>query len=107
VQKVYLDLDRSRREKAWRLEMGRKLADRDQINALWCRMLELRRSIALQAGEADYRAYRWKEMLRFDYTPDDCLRFHQAIEQVVVPAATRIYEKRRQRLGSKHCARGI
>jgi oligoendopeptidase F len=38
-------------------------------------------------------------LLRFDYTPDDCKRFHQAIEQVVVPAALRIYEKRRLKLG--------
>ena len=38
-------------------------------------------------------------MLRFDYTPDDCIKFHDAIEQEVVPVANRIYEKRRYRLG--------
>jgi oligoendopeptidase F len=47
----------------------------------------------------NYRAYRWKELLRFDYEPEDCFNFHQAIEEVVVPAALEIYEKRRQRLG--------
>jgi oligoendopeptidase F len=32
-------------------------------------------------------------------TPEDCRTFHQAIEEVVVPAAQRIYERRRKRLG--------
>ena len=52
--------------------------------------------IAGNADMPDYRAYRWRNFLRFDYTPDDCERFQDAIEEVVVPAATRIYEKRRQ-----------
>ncbi len=96
---VYLELDRARREKAWRLEMERKLSDRQKVNDLWRRLLELRGQVALQAGFTDYRAYRWKELLRFDYSPEDCSRFHQAIEQVVLPAASRMYEKRRKRLG--------
>lgn len=97
---VYQDPDRARRERAWRLGMERQLADREVINALWQRFLGLRRQLAANAGfEDDYRAYRWQDMLRFDYTPADCVRFHQAIEAVAVPAATRIHEKRRQCLG--------
>ena len=38
-------------------------------------------------------------MLRFDYTPQDCTRFHRAIELAAVPAAQRLYEGRRQKLG--------
>src|SRR4030042_3250187 len=32
LQTVYLSLDRSKREQAWRLGMGRKLADRQKLN---------------------------------------------------------------------------
>jgi oligoendopeptidase F len=39
------------------------------------------------------------QRLRFDYTPEDCKSFAAAIEQVVVPAATRIYQKGIQALG--------
>jgi oligoendopeptidase F len=99
LQPVYLNLDRSKREKAWRLEMQRKLADQQKVNQLWGRMLDLRGRIATKAGFKDYRAYRWKELLRFDYTPEDCTLFHKAIEQVVVPVARRIYEKRQTQLG--------
>lgn len=96
---IALESDRSKREKAWRLEMERKLADRQKVNETWCKMLEVRKRLAAQAGYSSYRDYRWKELLRFDYTPEDCFRFHQAIKQVAVPAAYRVYEKRRKQLG--------
>lgn len=99
LRPVYQDLDRSRREHAWRLACERQLADRQAIDELWGQLLPLRIQIARNAGLPDYRAYRWKQMLRFDYTPADCARFHQAIEKVVVPAALRLYEKRRRLLG--------
>jgi len=100
LQPVYLDPDRAVRERAWRLAMDRRLADRQAISDLWAKFLRLRKQIAANADFGDdYRAYRWPQLLRFDYTPDDCARFHQAIEQVVIPAAGRIYERRRQRLG--------
>jgi oligoendopeptidase F len=94
-----LDTDRSVRERAWRLVAERQLADRDKLNDLWKRFLTLRRRITENADLPDYRAYMWRAHNRFDYTPDDCASFHNAIEEVVVPAAMRIYEKRRARLG--------
>ena len=99
LRPVYFDTDRARRERAWQLAAKRQLADRGKINALWQEFLTLRQQIAANAGLLDYRSYRWRQMLRFDYTPEDCRRFQGAIEQAVVPAATRIYEHRRQRLG--------
>lgn len=91
--------DRAVREEVWRLSMQRYLQDRDAINALWSKFMGLRKQIARNADLPTYRDYVWKSYLRFDYTPDDCKRFHSAIEQVVVPAAARIFEKRRQKLG--------
>ncbi len=61
--------------------------------------MDVRARIAKNAGKPSYREYAWQQKLRFDYTPEDCKSFAQAIEQVVVPAATRIYEKRKQALG--------
>src|SRR5690606_6923453 len=87
------------REQAWRLVAERQLADREAINEVWGKLLNLRRTLASNAGRPDYRAYRWQELLRFDYTPEDANRFHAAIEEVVVPAARRVYERRRMRLG--------
>lgn len=101
LQPVYQEGDRNYRERAWRLAAERQLADREAINTLWVKFMDVRGQLARNAGLPDYRTYRWREKLRFDYTPQDCMQFHRAIEEVVVPAAQMIYEKRRQRLGLK------
>ena len=99
MQPVYQDADRAKRELAWRLSATRQLQDRESLNGLWGQFMGLRQQITANTGRKTYRDYRWEAMLRFDYTPADCETFHSAIERVVVPAAQRIYEKRRQQLG--------
>ncbi|MCJ7532806.1 MAG: M3 family metallopeptidase, partial [Anaerolineales bacterium] len=61
--------------------------------------LDLRSRLAKNAGYANYRDFRWQQLLRFDYTPKACVWFQDAIAEVVVPAARRIYKKRHQTLG--------
>jgi len=96
---LYQQSDRATRERMWRMIDQREQADRAAINDLWAQVLTLRLQQAANAGfPGDYRAYRWKHLSRFDYTPEDCRTFHDAIEQIAVPAAGRIYEKHRQRL---------
>jgi oligoendopeptidase F len=96
---LYQNPDRLKREQVWRLASQRQLADQAKINNLWQQLLSTRLQIANNAGYPHYRDFRWQQLLRFDYTPANCHHFHQAIEAVVVPAATRIYEKRRRQLG--------
>lgn len=99
LRPVYQVTDRPLRERAWRLAAKRQLQDREAIAGLWSQFMDLRCKLAANAGFADYRSFRWKQLQRFDYGPDDCKRFHEAIEAVVTPAAARIYERRKQRLG--------
>jgi oligoendopeptidase F len=91
--------DRARREKAWHLKAERQLSDRKAINELWQKFMAVRARIAKNADRPSYREYTWQQNLRFDYTPEDCKSFARAIEAVVVPAAIKIYEKRRRALG--------
>jgi oligoendopeptidase F len=93
------ETERAVRERAWKMLSDRMYQNRDAINALWERFMVVRLKIAENAGYPDYRTYIWKKRFRFDYTPEDCKSFHAAIEEVVVPAAERVYERRRQRLG--------
>lgn len=93
------DSDRAVRERAWKAYQERKYQNREAINELWGKFMGVRKKIAQNLGLPDYRAYQWKQRFRFDYTPEDCKSFHAAIEEVAVPAAGRIYERRRQRLG--------
>ena len=93
--------DRGRREKAWRLKAERQLTDRKAVNELWKKFMDLRAKIAHNADQPSFREYTWQQKLRFDYTPEDCKSFAAAIEEVVVPAAVRICEKRKKALGLK------
>ncbi len=95
-----LDADRAVREEAWRVVQNRWLEARDALDALYLQMLPLRCQLAANAGLPDYRAYMWRSLRRFDYTPEDSLAFGAAIEAEVVPLASRILEKRRQTLGA-------
>ncbi len=99
LRPVYQESDRARREQAWRLAAERQLADRPAFNDLWVRFFTLRQQIAANAAKPDFRAYRWVQFHRHDYSPADCQTFRDAIEQAVVPIAAQIYEKRRRQLG--------
>ena len=99
MQALFQETDRTAREAAWRLVAERQLEDRQVIGELWVRFLDLRLEISRNAGFQNYRDYRWKALHRFDYTPQDCQRFRDAIESEVVPAATALYEARRKKLG--------
>ncbi len=96
---VYQELNRERRETAWKLVTSRQLADRESLNKLWQQFMDLRLQVAKNAGYDNFRDYQWKNFKRFDYTPADCETFHNAIEKSVVPLARRIYEKHREQLG--------
>src|SRR5262249_21380616 len=93
------DSDRARRERAWRAVRSRVLQDGEALAELWGQLVRLRSRIAANAGFDNFRSYRWQQLFRFDYTPDDAKRFHAAIEQVAAPAAVRRRERRRARLG--------
>jgi oligoendopeptidase F len=94
-----LDPDRDLRERAWRLIMARWQDDRTALNGIYTHMLALRRQTARNAGKPNYRAYSWEARQRFDYTPQDCLAFHDAIECEVVPLARALRGARAARLG--------
>jgi oligoendopeptidase F len=98
--KVHLsEKDRAVRERAWHTITGLWLGKRQEINQIYSDMLQRRKQVAANAGLADFREFSFRAKNRFDYTPDDCLTFHEAIEAVVVPAASRRYAKKARLLG--------
>jgi len=90
--------NRALREQAWRLMSERFLQDAGRLDELYAKMVALRHQIARHADCPDYRAYMFKRLERFDYTPEDCLAFHDAIEEIVVPAVQELARQRRERM---------
>ncbi|MGQ0765657.1 MAG: M3 family oligoendopeptidase [Gemmatimonadota bacterium] len=91
--------DRAIRERAFRLGSSAYLARREDLSSLFDEMFDLRARIASNAGFGDYMSYAFAAKYRFDYTPDDCGRFHEAVERTVTPAVGRLMEYRRRASG--------
>lgn len=91
--------DRAVREQTYRLAADRFLQDADRLDRLYDEMVRLRHRMALNADCGDYREYAFRALERFDYTPQDCLAFHEAIEKVCVPATRHLADERRRKLG--------
>jgi oligoendopeptidase F len=77
--------DRNIREKTWLLSESRRQKDRDTLNQIYDQLLTLRQTIAENAGFDNYRDYIFRKKERFDYTPEDCYSYHEAVEKYIVP----------------------
>ena len=97
--KFFQHPDRNIREEAYRKIQERRLQDTDALNNLYNQLLEKRNREAQNAGFANYRDYRFKELGRFDYSKEDCYAFHEAVKQHVMPLVNKIYQKKKEKLG--------
>lgn len=91
--------DRSVRQEAWELVARRRLQEAEKFEDIFEKLVKLRERIARNAGFKNYLEYAFKDMRRFDYTPEDCLRFHDAIEKEIMPLNRELQAKRRRQLG--------
>jgi oligoendopeptidase F len=99
LQPYLKSTDRAERERAFRLGAAAYLEKRDELAALFDRMFALRVQASANAGFANFQDYAYVAKHRFDYTPADVARFHEAVEQTVVPAVERLMRYRKERLG--------
>ena len=96
MAKYQLEPDRAVREAAWRATSERRLADGTALNELFDKQVRLREQVADNAGIKNFRDYQFRAFLRFDYTPDDCNKFANAVETVALPAVERVLARRRK-----------
>jgi len=93
--------DRKVRKKAYKKITRRRLEDKDPLNALFTKLISLRDKIGKNAGFANYRDYKFTEMGRFDYALQDCLDFHKAVAEEVVPMLNNLAATRKLKLEVK------
>tara|TARA_A100001388_G_scaffold123926_1_gene91503 strand:+ start:20752 stop:22497 length:1746 start_codon:yes stop_codon:yes gene_type:complete len=93
--RVFLESnERSVREGAWKAVADRRLEDEGRLSEIFDQLIEIRNEMAINAGFETYTDYMFRAMERFDYTKDDCLEFHDAIEAVCVPLMREINSRR-------------
>lgn len=87
------------RKEVYDLIVNRRKADRERLDELFSKLVYLRHQVAINAGCSDYREYKFKALGRFDYSIQDCLDFHSAIEQQIVPLIKEINQEQASKLG--------
>jgi oligoendopeptidase F len=89
---------REKREDVYRKINERRLQDKEALNDLFTKLIALRNQVALNAGFENYRDYKFMEMGRFDYTPDQCFQFHEAVRLHVLPLVDQIFQDQKKKL---------
>ena len=93
------DPSREKREEVYRKIAERRLQDKDTLDNLFTKLVDLRHRIAINADFENYRDYKFMEMGRFDYKPEHCFQFHEAYRLHVLPLVDQIFEAQRNKLG--------
>jgi oligoendopeptidase F len=91
--------DRKLREEVYHKINSRRLQDKDALNELFTSLVAKRKKVAENAGFPNFRDYKFREMGRFDYTPEDCYEYHEAVKLHILPLEKQILEYKRQKLG--------
>lgn len=86
--------DPVQREAVYRRVAQQFYQQQSTFEELFDDLRNLRGDIAKTADHDNYRSYKFKQLARFDYTPDDCLSFHDAIRQEVLPLLTKVHERK-------------
>jgi oligoendopeptidase F len=98
IQRNLQEADRGIRENSWRAWQKTKLELAPALDELFLKLLNIRRTMAKNAGCESFRDLIWLKYHRYDYTPEDCYELHQSIGLEVVPLATELLEQHRKDL---------
>ena len=90
--------DRAKREEVYLKISVRRLQDKEILDELFSKLIKIRHQVAKNAGFENFRDYMFKAYGRFDYTPNDCFNFHEAIESEVVPILNELSNERKKQL---------
>ena len=91
--------DRDLRQAVYEQISQRRLQDKEALNTLYTTLIKDRHQIAVNAGFDNFRDYAFVAMNRFDYAPQDCFAFHEAVATEVVPLLEHLAQERKDSLG--------
>jgi oligoendopeptidase F len=90
--------DRALRKEAWEVVANRRLQEADKFEEIFDKQIKLRQQIAKNAGFDNYRDYAFRRLGRFDYAPEDCAKFHDAVEKEIMPVVRELQAERRKKM---------
>lgn len=98
ASKLLMNSNRALRKEIYTKVNERRLQDKEALNELFDKLLQKRNAVALNAGFDNYRDFKFKELGRFDYSTEDCTKFHESIKRYILPIVEKIYEYKKTQL---------
>lgn len=93
-----MSVNREERERVYHKISSRRLQDKQVLDELFTKLIDLRHRVAVNAGFKNFRDYMFTAMGRFDYTPQDCFDFHESVAAEVVPIQNALIVERKNLL---------
>lgn len=90
--------NRELRKESFEKSVDRRLEDKEALNTLFDELLGMRHQVALNAGFDNYRDFKLRQLGRFDYGPEECAQFHDAVEYELMPLVNSLMEARKKAL---------
>lgn len=102
LQPLMISPDRETRREAseayWKF-----FADHEvELSEIYDKLVAVRMQMAIKMGHPNFIPLGYDRMSRTDYGPEEVKVFRQQVRQHIVPLATQLYERQRERLGLDH-----
>lgn len=94
-----LSQDRDMRQRAGEARYGFLAEQGDELDRIYDELVKIRTTIAHKLGYKTFTALGYARMGRTDYGPEQVANFRKQVQEYIVPAAARLKERQRQRLG--------
>ncbi|WP_456275758.1 M3 family oligoendopeptidase [Bacillus sp. AK128] len=91
--------DRDVRKEASDLYYGFFAEHTEQFDEIYDKLVKVRTKIAEKLGYENFVALGYDRMLRTDYQAEDVKRFRDQVKEFIVPLATKLKDRQRQRIG--------
>ncbi len=101
ISQFMLETDRELRKRAWETIAEVRMGMKDELESLYDEMVHIRNETAINAGFGNFRDFKHQAYNRFDYTPEDCMRFHETVEKAAVPILKKRRARRKEKMGLK------
>ncbi len=93
------DQDRNIRKDVWVKKQERRMQERESINQLWIKQLELRTKLAKEAGFPSFPDYQLSFLNNTDFSLADVKIINETFMGHISPGAQRTYIRRQKKLG--------
>ncbi|MEM7372488.1 MAG: M3 family oligoendopeptidase [Bacteroidota bacterium] len=90
--------DRDLRQSIWEKVAERRKQDWTRLQDIFGQLLDLRHQIAINADYPSYTRYKFDQLGRFDYQPEDVVAFHESVSKAIRPMYERFLQERKEKL---------